>query len=1246
MLSKVFGASSVAISTVVTIFMAGLGIGAYIAGRKADKVKNPLITYGIIEAIVGAWALLVPVLVDPEGWLGTVNGYLHTELGAGSVAFMAARFLCVLPILLVPTTLMGASLPLLARYFVEKSEGSSEVGSWVGALYSVNTFGAVAGVLAGGFLLMPNIGVSLTNTTAACINFFLAAMIFILRRRIDAAYESPKETETSKTNVESETSEPVDADELSKAPTSKSAQAEPEDRAFPNHIRWFAFSAFAISGFSSLCYQIVWSRSLAMTIGSSFQAFNLILATFLIGIGGGSAVASGIMRGKRDLLTAAIASVLLCAFAVIPLAIGAADASDFVASASRRYLLFLALFAAPVILIAVVASSGRIKNAAASAARFMFISPVVAAALSILDDEPTRVAQITAAVTTVLALFFSMLFSLRKRPVVQLAIIPFYIAVAAFVNFVYQDEIPCAFASMVNELDNLPSQVGIVRFFMFLTTMMCTLPATIGMGAMFPATLRIWTAGGGSVGRDVGNVYAGNTIGSVLGAWLPGFVLMQVYGMQRTIIIGMLVYMLLSLVLIVVAAGAEKNETQDGTEGDAEDKLDDQAESDDALTSDTPVLKSPRPDQSPLVTVAIYVIAMTIPAAMGLSIWGGWSDNAPLRWNLEQMTLGVFRVSLAGSACTDDWGKPDLVYYHDGLSTTVSVERWARHIAMKNNGKVDASNGSDMPTQIMVGAYPLLMHEDGPEDLDVAIVGFGSGVTVGSVLDFPVASVDVIELERSIPYASRYFADVNGLEYTLEEFPYVEMDRLNVINDDGRNYLTVTDRTFDVIVSEPSNPWITGVSDLFTTDHFRITKQRLREGGIYCQWVQLYELSPENIKTIYRTFAEAFEYVLVFSAEDLSSDTVLIGSDSPLSLDVARIAAAYELPGVADELERAFVHSPYDVLSRVLIANKEEVLQFSQIERRLVGGAWVDLPESNNVDECGEGCERVPAPLNTDDNALIEFAAPRDLIGYQRFDGYTHRIYSPNWPYGRIEEYVTGLGEDDVLSERAAEMALSLMAHGRKAEAASFVARSDAAGQSPLTLVAAQVLTNLMTGQGEPMARIEVPSPAPQMAETEAELLRQGFAATSAAIGERDYEAAFEAMQSIPTPVRLHSGNSMRYLYAWLLFKTAPIEPSRFDEAIDLFESMIMEDPEYVARHIELYYFLAKSHDAMQNYDKGVRNMRIFVEAEIALAEARAQEELELQQSENSLGDNTTDIQSTDAEEEADAARLAPQDTR
>ncbi|MFK8000740.1 MAG: fused MFS/spermidine synthase [Polyangiales bacterium] len=1302
MLAKVFGASSIAISTVVTIFMAGLGIGAFVAGKYADKIKNPLLTYGIIEGVVGVWALLVPFLVNPEGWLAGVNAYLRVELGSGSMGFMIARFFCVLPILLVPTTMMGASLPLLSRYFVSRSEGREDVGSWVGALYSINTFGAVAGVLLGSFLLMPNIGVSLTNTVAACMNFALAGMIFALRKQIAAQFESP----VSELEESSEESESVSEDEAedakksdtdakkakgkkgkkSKGKAKKPAEEKSEDEplgpvlpavALPisASARYFAFVAFAVSGLASLCYEVVWSRSLAMTIGSSFQAFAVILTTFLIGIAAGSAIASAILAGRKLLASASVASILLLAFTLSPWAV-----SDDLGT----YALMLAAFSAPVIIILLAAMSQTKRPGApppTGAALLMLLAPVAAALIDAVVYESDRLSMITGSVAIALAIFFALLISLRRYPVLQLAIMPLFIAGAAFVNYLFQDEIPCAFAQLVSSLDDLPQHVGTVQFFMFLTTMMCTLPATVGMGAMFPLVLRIWTSGGDNVGRDVGNVYAGNTLGSIFGAWLPGFVLMQVYGMQKTIIIGMIVYLLLSLALLVAsAAEAEKAEAdaEPGPEASDEERerykrrIQKRQRTEDGASVGSTVGKiagrlgdvgglgtvgaiagavvgslgdedDDDDDSAPAwYAVTIYILAPLIPALIAGLYWGGWRDEGAFRWNLSQMTLGVFRVSLAADACGPSWGEPDLVYYHDGLSTTVSVERWGRHYALKNNGKVDASNGDDMPTQIMVGAYPLLMHRDGPEDLDVAVIGFGSGVTVGSVLKFPVASVDVIELERSIPDASKYFQDVNGLDYNLSEFPYVEMDRLSIINDDGRNYLSSTDRMFDVIVSEPSNPWITGVSDLFTTDHFRITKQRLREGGIYCQWVQLYELSPENIKTIYRTFAESFEHVVVFSAEDLSSDTVLLGSDSPIDLNIEHLQEVYGLPGVPEELERAYIHSPYDVFARTLLATKAEVQQFAQIEYRMRGGEWVAFPqESNAPGTCNDDCRREPSPLNTDDNALIEFAAPRDLIGYQRYEGYLANIYSPEWPFGRLTTTLTGFGDDaNLAADRYAEMALSLIAHGRKPEGAAFITRAQEAGDSRTTRVAAEVLTRLMSQEGEPQVAIETPVPGPQMAAEEARALTEGFATVREAVDSNSFATAHSAMEDIPAPVRQHSGPSMRLLRAYLLYKTAPSYPSRFRDAIDQFEDLIRTEPSYLDRHPEIYYFLAKAHDAELNFDKGVRNMRLYVETRIRIAE-RAREEAAAREALLEDGAATTDGEDSPASEEAAAAQKA-----
>jgi spermidine synthase len=619
--------------------------------------------------------------------------------------------------------------------------------------------------------------------------------------------------------------------------------------------------------------------------------------------------------------------------------------------------------------------------------------------------------------------------------------------------------------------------------------------------------------------------------------------------------------------------------------------------------------------------ITVYILAPLIPALLAL-LWFGTKDHDSfLRWNRTHMTLGVFRLSYANDMLDpESWGAPDLVYYNDGLTTTVTVERWGQHYALKNNGKVDASNGDDMPTQINVATYPLLLHPRGPRNLDVAVIGFGSGVTVGTTLRFPVRRVDVIELERSIIEAARFFEDVNHLDYALDHWPYIQMDRLTIINDDGRNYLASTDRRYDVIISEPSNPWITGVSDLFTVDHWRITKQRLRPGGIYCQWVQLYELSPENIKTIYRTFASQFPHVIVLSADDRSSDTVMLGSDRPITLDLERIEASYELPGVREELERGNVYSPFDIFARTLLTNRREVMRYTQIEYQRHGNRetffglfseprWDANARSTNDGPCeAPRCRREPAILNTDDNAHIEFSAPNDLIGFARYEGYLGTIYSEDWPYGNPLAALEGFGEQDRASRNYAELSMSMIAHGRYGWAGQFIERSERVGRSRETTVALEVLTHLLTSEHEPAVRIEPPIPGPEMDRSTARELERGFEQVREAVDEGAYGAALVAIENIPAPLRLHSGPGMRLLYAYLLYKAADGSVAHYRTAIEHLDDLVRTEADYVLRHPEIYYFLARSHDAQGDYAAALRSMRAYVEARLVPVNNDAQE--------------------------------------
>lgn len=1202
MLHHVFGSTAVAMSTVLSVFMAGLGLGAWLFGRYADRIKHPLITYAVAEIMVGLCGLIVPYLVASDGWLASLNGWMRVTWGAQSTLFAVARFVAVVPILIVPTTLMGSTLPLLARHFVEVASDAKAASARIGTLYAINTFGAVGGVFLSGFILLPNIGLTYTNFAAVVINISLGSLILIFRKRLlgDALKEGESlQFLPSKAPTASE------AEAAQESPPQKAAPVDREAEGYTDPIpaiaRKLAFVAFGASGAAALCAEVVWTRALASVIGSSIYSFTLILMTFLIGIAGGSAYTSAVAQGgKRALYTVAVMASVLVFIANAPAAVGARDGAT-------TYTLFtvggLALIAV-VLFFSIVASrnAGEFRKQLTPQETTIWAFGILAVPCisAVIHSHYTGpLSKIICSVVSAICLFLAISLAVRRSLVLLLALIQLLIAACTFVNYIWADEIPLGFASLVASMprEMLADHVGRVQFFMFFTAGLCTLPACLGMGAMFPVTVRVWTAGGAKIARDVSRVYTANTVGSIVGAWLPGFILLPWIGMERTLLIGVALNLILALMMLIATA-AEPPSDAASSESIATDKS---AKSEKASGDDEGEKKAPSRELPIWQAATIYILAPLIPALGALGFLGAWRPNSYLSWNLSQMTLGVFRVSIAKDVLNPEtWGEPDLVFYHDGLSTTVSVERWGHHYALKNNGKVDASNGDDIPTQVMVGGYPLLMHQNGPRNLDVAIIGFGSGMTVGTTLKFPVRSVQVVELERSIPDASRYFQDVNNLEYPLPDFPFVRMPRLEVINDDGRNYLAATNRQFDIIMSEPSNPWITGVSDLFTVDHFSIAKQRLRPGGIYCQWVQLYELSPENIKTIYRTIASQFRYAVVFAAENMSSDTVVLGSDSPLPLDLNRVRRAYEIPGIAAEMERAHIHSPFDVFSRVLLANREEILDYTQLEYHRVHDDWIADPASSNAGTCPAGqCRRDPAPLNTDDNALIEFAAPKDLIGFMRYEGYLSNIYSPEWPYAQLRTTVRGFGTGDEAARNYAEQALSLIASGRKTEAAEFIQRSQQAGNVRETAVALETLAMLMSEQREPRISIEPPIPGPQMDARTAERLTTGFDAVKHSVDAGAYHAALEAMEEIPAPIRLHSGPSMRFLYGYLLYKGAEGETQQYRNAIEQLEELVRSDIDYVVAHPEIYYFLARAHDAQFDYEPALTNMRLYVELRV-----------------------------------------------
>lgn len=217
-----------------------------------------------------------------------------------------------------------------------------------------------------------------------------------------------------------------------------------------------------------------------------------------------------------------------------------------------------------------------------------------------------------------------------------------------------------------------------------------------------------------------------------------------------------------------------------------------------------------------------------------------------------------------------------LRYAAEGRTASIAVGESERtgNLWLSINGKVDASTGDDMPTQELSGQLPVAIHRTlrPTHAPSVAVVGLASGVTAGAALEAGAARVDVIELEPRVVDAARYFEDVNR--------GVLDDPRASIVVDDARAVFGRPGPPWDIIVSEPSNPWITGVSNLFTEEYWTLARARLAPGGVFVQWVQLYALPPEAFRGLVRTFQGVFANTWLFESIP-GSDALLIAVHRP-----------------------------------------------------------------------------------------------------------------------------------------------------------------------------------------------------------------------------------------------------------------------------------------------------------------------------------------------------------------------------
>lgn len=443
------------------------------------------------------------------------------------------------------------------------------------------------------------------------------------------------------------------------------------------------------------------------------------------------------------------------------------------------------------------------------------------------------------------------------------------------------------------------------------------LPMTLALGASFP--LGLATAGADRGGPLAGLLYAANTCGAIAGSLLAGYVLMPQLGTQRALIVTGTASIATALLLMLT--------------------------------------RQPRMARGSLAAacVAALLIGWTAPSASRrLLSSGAYKYSAFLRDTDLRSALEAGR----------------LLYYEDGAGATVSVRRLAGVTSLSIDGKIDASDGGDMLTQKLLAHLPLLMH---PHPRDVAIIGLGSGVTLGAALVHPAERVDTIEISREVVDAAAFFSDVHG--------DALRDARSRLVLGDGRVHLALGRRQYDVIVSEPSNPWMAGIAALFTREFFTQARERLKPGGVLCQWTHTYDMRPEDLKSIVGTFSSVFPGVSMWLVGQ--GDLLLIGSTETLDGRIPDLAANWAArPQVAADLARVDVTRPFSLLSLLLGT--------SELARAYAAGA---IPQ-------------------TDDHAPLEFSAPRALYAATRPDvlgdlvGLAERVGVPE-PVRAAREHAT-----------------------------------------------------------------------------------------------------------------------------------------------------------------------------------------------------------------------------------------------
>ena len=396
----------------------------------------------------------------------------------------------------------------------------------------------------------------------------------------------------------------------------------------------------------------------------------------------------------------------------------------------------------------------------------------------------------------------------------------------------------------------------------FVRAFWAVLPGPILWGASFPLALAAVAKRGEDPGRLVGGVYAANTVGAIFGSVIASLILVYWFGSQRAQQVLMIVSGMSGVLLLAPAE-----------------------------LSSSPGRRTLRWVAPAALIIALGVAAFlirTVPTIPGILV-----------------AYGRYAATWLGQ-------EGDIFYVGEGLSSSVAVSRFGGVMNYHNAGKVQASSQpQDMRLQRMLGHFTTLVPK---APRKVLVIGCGAGATAGAVsIDQNVETLIIAEIEPLVPrVVSEHFGEHN--------FHVVRNPKTQVVIDDARHFLLTTDEKFDAITSDPLDPWVKGAATLYTKEFFELAKSKLNPGGTVTLFVQLYESTPEAVKSEIGTFFEVFPNGVIWgnTHQGRGYDTVLMGTVEAPHFNIDEWEARLNSPqyaAVKDSLREISIYSAVDLFA-------------------------------------------------------------------------------------------------------------------------------------------------------------------------------------------------------------------------------------------------------------------------------------------------------------------------------------------